>query len=144
MHYWDASALVPLCVDEGVTTKARNLARSHGIVTWFLSSVEIASAVERRFREGALDAKGRAAALATLSDLAASWVEVTAAARVRERALRALATHPLRAADAVQLAAALVAAEDRPHGHHFACGDLRLREAATREGFTAVEPWAAR
>ena len=75
-----------------------------------------------------------------LSDLAGAWAEVTAAARIRERALRALATHPLRAADAVQLAAALVAAEDRPRGHHFVCGDLRLREAATREGFDAVGP----
>jgi len=139
VYYWDASALVPLCVDEATTVKTRTLARTHGIVTWFLSSVEIASALERRFREGTLDTKGRATALTALADLAASWVEVTAAARVRERTFRALATHSLRAADAVQLGAALVAAEDRPHGHHFVCGDLRLRDAATREGFIAVE-----
>ena len=139
MHYWDASALVPLCFDEGKTARARSLARAQGIVTWFLSPVEVASAVERRFREGALEAEGRSLALRTLGDLAASWIEVTAATRVRERALRVLATHSLRAADALQLAAALVATEDRPNGSHFVCDDHRLRDAATREGFQAVD-----
>jgi hypothetical protein len=44
----------------------------------------------------------------------------------------------LRAGDALQLAAALVAANDRPHAHEFLSGDVRLREAATREGFKVV------
>lgn len=140
MYYWDASALVPLCVEESTSTAARKLARSNGIVTWFVSSVEIASAIERRFRERALDGRARSRALTNVADLSSSWVEVAAGARVRERALRVLATHPLRAADALQLAAALVATEDRPKGHTFVCSDVRLRDAATREGFEAIEP----
>lgn len=138
MRYWDSSALVPLCVAEPATPAARQLARD-GIVTWTLSVVEIASAIERRAREGALGPSDRTAARATLAQLAASWTEITALVAVQERALRLVATHPLRAADALQLAAALVAVGDRTTGHEFVSADARLRDAATREGF-AVSP----
>lgn len=137
MRYWDASTLVSLCVDEPDSALARRLAAA-GIVTWSASAVEIASAVERRRREGSLDEAGRATARALLTELAAAWTEITALAAVRDRALRLVATHPLRAADAMQLAAALVAVSDRPAGHEFVCSDARLRVAAEREGFTVL------
>lgn len=140
MRYWDASALVPLCVAEHATAAARRLARG-GIVTWSVSAVEIASAIERRSREAALTPSGRAAALAALSTLVAGWTEISALGPVRERALRLVATHPLRAADAMQLGAALVAVSDRPAGHEFLCADARLADAAAREGF--VLAWDA-
>jgi hypothetical protein len=44
----------------------------------------------------------------------------------------------LRAADALQLAAALVWCQGDPLQHGFVCLDQRLREAARREGFTAL------
>jgi hypothetical protein len=47
--------------------------------------------------------------------------------------------HPLRAGDALQLAAALVSSEDAPQGETFVCLDTRLRDAARREGF-AIRP----
>jgi uncharacterized protein len=134
MRYWDSSALVPLCVAERATPAVRQLARE-GIVTWSLSVVEIASAIERRARDGAMSAADRVVARAALAQLAASWTEITALAPVQERALRLVATHPLRTADALQLSAALVAVGDRTAGHEFVCADVRLREAAAREGF---------
>ena len=134
MRYWDASMLVCLCLDEPDTAVARRLVGS-GIVTWSGSAVEIASAIERRSRDGSLAGDGRAAARAALSELMASWSEISALAAVRERALRLVATHALRAADAMQLGAALVAVSDRPHGHEFVCADVRLRDAAAREGY---------
>ena len=57
---------------------------------------------------------------------------------VRRRAGRLVATHPLRAADAFQLAAALIWCEEQPGGEAFVCLDERLREAARREGVTLV------
>ena len=135
MRYWDASALAPLVVAEPSTDRLRGLARDGDIVTWCLSSVEIASAIERRTREGALGATDRQLALDTLAELAGVWTEITAVGPVRERACRLLAVHSLRAADALQLAAALVAAADRPAGHEFVCADTRLAEAAGREGY---------
>jgi predicted nucleic acid-binding protein len=100
--------------------------------------VEIASAIERRAREASLDAGARAAAHSTLRELMAVWTEIAALMPVRERALRLVATHALRAADAMQLGAALVAVSDRPQGHQFVSADSRLRDAAAREGFDVL------
>jgi predicted nucleic acid-binding protein len=129
--------LVCLCVDEADTATARRLAAGD-IATWSVSAVEIAAAIERRCREGALDASGRDTARAALDELMTTWTEITALAAVRERALRLVATHSVRAADAMQLAAALVAVSDRPRGHELVCADGRLREAAAREGFAVL------
>lgn len=137
MRYWDASFLVCLCVEEADTAIARKLAAG-GVATWSMSAVEVASAIERRSRDGSLDAAGRAAARTALSELMAAWTEIAALAAVRERALRLVATHALRAADAMQLGAALVAVSDRPQGHDFVCADGRLRDAAEREGFNVL------
>jgi hypothetical protein len=134
VRYWDASALVPLCVNESTTAVVRRLVPG-GIVTWGLSAVEIATAIERRCREGQLTDPQRMVARATLVELAAAWTEISALGPVRERALRLVAMHPLRAADAMQLAAALVAVGDRSQGHEFVCFDARLRDAAAREAF---------
>lgn len=139
MHFWDASAVVPLCVAEGSSERLRALAAKTGIVTWCLTAVEVASAIERRARERALDATGRAQAIKNLLTLRQGWTEILAADVVVERSLRLLATHPLRAADAVQLGAALVAVEDRPAAHSFVCNDERLMAAAAREGFITVD-----
>jgi hypothetical protein len=54
---------------------------------------------------------------------------------VRRRAARLVAVHPLRAADALQLAAALLWCEEQPHNEGFVCLDDRLRDAARNEGF---------
>lgn len=137
MHFWDASAVVPLCVTEATSSRLRSLASRTEIVTWCLTPVEVASAIERRAREKALDASGRVQAIKNLLALRQSWTEIHAVDAVVERSLRLLATHALRAADAVQLAAALVAVEDRPAAHSFVCNDERLVAAATREGFIA-------
>ena len=139
MRYWDASALVPLCIEEATTRSARTMARRGTVVTWCLSGIEIASAIERQAREGALEPDGRRAALASLAELARAWTEITGVEAVRSRALRLLATQSLRAADALQLAAALVAVADQAPGHQFVCCDRRLYDAAQREGFEAID-----
>ena len=128
--------MVPLCVHERDSVRLIALAREGEIVTWSLSKVEIASAIERRARERFLDESGRSAALLRLESLAAAWTEITALDAVRDRACRLLAVHELRAADAAQLAAATVAVAGDPAGCEFVCSDKRLAAAARREGFT--------
>ena len=137
MRYWDASALVALCIVEPNTKSLRALA-GDGIVTWSVSAVEIASAIERRTREGSLTSTDHARARTALRELAGAWTEISALGPVRDRALRLVAAHPLRAADAMQLGAALVAVADRPAGHAFVCVDHRLRQAGIREGFEVL------
>ena len=137
MRFWDASALVALCVTEVTTDVLRQLVPG-GIVAWSVSLVEMESAIQRRGRDGSLGAAEHAAARTAMRELAAAWTEISALGPVRDRALRLVATHPLRAADAMQLGAALIAVADRPSGHAFVCSDGRLRGAAEREGFLVL------
>ena len=81
-----------------------------------------------------------AAAAADLAELAADWHEVAPTREIRDIAKRLLRVHALRAADALQLAAALAMAENNPSSLGFVCTDDRLRDAAARQGFTRILP----
>lgn len=116
------------------------LERDPVMIVWWGTPVECASAIARREGEGALGAEAATAALARMRLLARSWEEVVASESVRTVSQRLLRTHPLRAADSLQLAAAIVAAEDDPSSLPFVCLDERLCEAAVREGFPKLPP----
>lgn len=137
MNYWDSSALVSLFVEEEDRTRDRLdlLRRGPQVVTWWGSSVECASALHRLGRTGELGGARLFEALARLAEHAASWIEVQPSERLRQRAGRLLGVHPLTAADAFQLAAALAAADEQPRVLDIVSSDLRLSEAALREGF---------
>ncbi|MFZ1888102.1 MAG: hypothetical protein WAU33_08715 [Candidatus Binataceae bacterium] len=49
-------------------------------------------------------------------------------------------SHPLRAADALQLGAAIVAAEEEPMSLEFVTLDRKLADAAAKEGFRVLGP----
>ena len=138
MKYWDGSAIVPVLIQEASTDALRALRDEDPDQTvWCLTSVEIASALARRSREG-LPADQEKAIRHGWSVLSARWEEVGALELVRSRALRLLNTHPIRAGDAMQLAAALIACDERPESLPFVCLDDRLRDAARREGFPVL------
>jgi predicted nucleic acid-binding protein len=90
--------------------------------------------------------RSAAAARGRLDRFAATWQEVQPSEVLREHALRFLRVHELRAADALQLAAGVAAAEDRPTTLAFVCLDDRLAAAAEREGFPLAgrEPSSSR
>ncbi len=141
MKYWDASALVPLFVQEPGTKLARAwLEEDPEIVTWGLTSVEMQSAIERRAREGTIAAQARRTLLEAVEELSGVWDEITDLLTVRQHALSLIARHPLRAADALQLGAALVVSEGKPSSVTFVCFDANLADAAQREGFD-VQTW---
>ena len=104
------------------------------MVVWWGSSVECASSIARLQRDGHLSLGDERDARRALAALSASWYEVQPGDALRESALRLLRLHPLRAADALQLAAALEWAGGEA-GAAFVAFDDRLREAAQREGF---------
>ena len=110
------------------------------MVVWWSTGVECVSAIARREREGLLTAADVIAATATLAALARAWGEIQAGDELRQAAIRLLRVHPLRAADALQLAAAITAADDDPRTLPFVTLDDRLARAAEREGFPVVEP----
>ncbi len=138
MKYWDSSALVSLVVDESLTRSLRAMRDEDPEQSvWCLTEVEIEAALARREREG-LGSAPLEAARVDLAKLVGRWRPITALEPVRGRALRLVRTHALRAADALQLAAAIVASNDRPETLPFVCLDDRLRDAARREGFTVL------
>ena len=136
MRYWDSSAIISLLVEEPESGgRAELLRQDPRVVTWWASRVECASALNRLCREMVLDEAGLSQALRNFESLLEACTEVLPSEEVRRRALRLLRIHPLRAADALQLAAALAAAREDPSSLPLVTSDERLRQAAAREGF---------
>ena len=137
--FWDSSAVLPTVVAEARSAEMIQLLRADlAPVIWWATPVECHSAVARRHRDGHLAAAPLAKAIARLDAWLVEVDSVTPTERVRERARRLLDLHPLRPADSLQLAAALVWAEAGKPGEAFVCLDGRLREAAQREGFVVL------
>lgn len=134
--FWDSSALVPLLVAE---TKSGDLtllvAEDKEMTMWWATPLECQSALHRRHREAPIASEVLTAATDRLRAIVEHADTVSPTDEVRRRAARLVSVHPLRAADALQLAAALVWCEEQPHGETFVCLDARLRDAAQREGF---------
>jgi uncharacterized protein len=140
VKFWDASAIVPLLVAEPTTRPLQALAgQDPDMLVWWGSQVECVSALTRLERAAALDAMAVSTSFERLKQLADSWHEVEPGGIVRESAVRFLRVHSLRVADALQLAAAFVAAERRPPSLQFVTLDERLAGAARKEGFELVD-----
>jgi len=134
--FWDASALVPLCVVQTVTPQAFQFRSKYRMSVWWATHVEIASALARLRRRQEITGGEHAHALVQAEGLANLWQVIEPAAKIARDARSLLERYPLRAADALQLAAALEWCERKPKGKVFLSFDQRLREAATLAGFT--------
>lgn len=141
MRFWDTSAIIPLLLDEPQSPAVlAELERDPHLLVWWATEVECISAIARRGRDGSLDEREVEVAAGRLDASRASWQEVQPSARVRATATRLCRTHPLRAADALQLASAIVAADHDPGTLPLVTLDDRLAIAARAEGFRVVEP----
>ena len=143
MMFWDSSALIPLFLEESGSQAMQKISREEsGMVVWWGTVLECRSALSRWQREGKLTNITVDWALEFVKRLSEVWSEVLPSERVRSIAARLLMTHPLRTADALQLAAAIVWADGNEATCRFVCLDARLGIAARQEGF-AVLPQAA-
>ena len=139
MKFWDASAVVPLIVEETVSRQVTEVAKKDPeMIVWWGAEIECISAFARLEREQAFDSSQMKQALESLQSLKTNWHEVLPQSDLRSIAIRLLRVHPLRAADALQLAAAITAAESKPETLDFICFDSQLNQAATREGFRVL------
>lgn len=140
MRFWDASAVIPLLVDEAAReSMLGRLEEDPQMLVWWGTPVEITSALARREREGSLSPADFSASRVVTKELASGWHQVVPSDMVRRTAERLLRLHPLRAADSLQLAAALVAAGHDPTTLEMVCLDEWLTAAARREGFTVID-----
>ncbi|MFB3882938.1 MAG: hypothetical protein ACE149_16860 [Armatimonadota bacterium] len=140
MDFWDTSAIVSLVLFQREAEALAAVAEASGgrLALWWGTEVEAVSAVARLARPGEVGADRAARALGQISEIVSRAQEVPPSEGLRAAALRAVRIHPLTAADALQLAAALVWTDHSPSGVGFVCLDDRLREAARREGFEVL------
>lgn len=139
MRFWDASALVPLLVPEaGSSTRAAQLRADSHVAVWWGTLVEGESALQRRVRDGTLTPELARSARTRLAEISSHWHEVPPSPALRTLAVRLLRTHPLRAADALQLAAALSLGAALRRQLGFVCADDRLAAAAETEGLPVI------
>ena len=139
MRFWDSSALVPLLVVErGTAVTARWYRQDPGVVVWMLTRVELLSALARRRRLNPEHAAAVAVARRDVFDVWERWSEVTAVEVVRRHAERVVENHPIKAADALQIGAALAAGEHDPALVEFVTLDEVQATAAEREGLRVL------
>jgi hypothetical protein len=81
--FWDTSALVPLCIHQGLTPRAVALHKKYDVVVWWATPVEIASALARLLRMNQIDPGDCAGACALAKVLADSWSVVQPSDRLR-------------------------------------------------------------
>jgi len=144
VKFWDSSALVPLLVEEPATSAVLTLYGDDPLMlVWWGAEVECASALARLERQHSIPADLITRALQRLASLKSTWQEIQPIEPLRETAIRLLRVHNLRAGDALQLAAAILACEHRTSSIGFVCLDERLTIAAQREGFNVIVPSSA-
>ena len=139
MRFWDGSAVIPLMVAQAESPQAdRWLSDDPELALWTLTAVELTSALRRLVREGLLPERDANGAEARVDELVETSHLVVNVETVKAQARRLLRLHSLRAADAMQLGAALQWAGGQATGRLFVTLDAQLGRAAAREGFRVI------
>lgn len=136
LAYLDTSALVKLCVAEpGTDLVAAVWDGADLVVTSRLADAEVRAVLASGRRAGALDDDAARTAAAAWRRLSAGLRLVETVPAVLDEAARLVERHPLRAADAVHLASALVL---RSPDLLVLAWDEHLAAAARAEGLTVL------
>jgi predicted nucleic acid-binding protein len=115
------------------------MSKRYSVVVWWAAPVEVCSSFARLARMGQLTPSGRVQAQVILDRLRSQWREIAPSPSLRDQAERLLDRFPLKAADALQLAAALAWTSGRPRSRAFISGDAQLLDAAAQLGFRAIQ-----
>lgn len=139
MRFWDSSGIVPLLVAQARTQSVRSALKTDPeMLVWWASETECVSAIARLERDGALDEPSATKAFGRLDKFKEAWHEVQPSEAIRTTARRLLRAHNLRAADSLQLSAALTASEGSPASLQIISLDERILDVARREGLIIV------
>ena len=139
MRFWDSSAIVSVLSRQVASTVVRDLLQAdEAVAVWWGTWVECSVAINRLKREGKLSKESEEGARTRLDRLAQVWTEIEPLDDLCILSSLVSRDHPLKAADALQLAAALRWCEGDPANAGFVCLDDRLRTAASEEGFAVL------
>jgi len=139
LAFWDASAVVPLCIRQNTSSRARQiLRRRQRQVVWWGTMAEVRSTFARVLRSGQITIKEKEQAVRHLQRLSGSWDEVAPDLALREMSIQLLDDYSLRTGDALQLAAALFWCDRKPQRRIFVCFDDRLADVAEKVGFNVI------
>jgi hypothetical protein len=139
MKFWDSSAIIPLCIDQEKSGELKKLAKKDsGIVCWWGTWAECHSAFSRLYREKILNEKTLVYSQKILVRLREAWLQIEPSIEMMNTVKHVLYSQPLKAADSLQLTAALVWCDHKPDDHEFVCLDSHLSKAARLESFTVV------
>jgi hypothetical protein len=138
MRFWDTSALLSIVLPQDGSEEVSTLLASGGLAVWWGTQIEAFSAISRLGRTRELEEGAAKGASHGIALLIASAYQVEPSESIRSSACRIVQVYPLTAADALQLAAALVWTDHNPSGVGFVCLDGRLCEAARKEGFDVL------
>ena len=134
--FFDASALAKRYVEEEHSSEVLRWLEESTAAVCRLSEVEIASALSRRCREGLVSLADRDRVLTVLDADLHSVHVIELTQEVFRSARAALLRHRLRAADAIQLASAVVLRDRLQARVAFLTFDERLASASEREGLS--------
>jgi len=141
VRFWDTSALVPIVVVEPKSPIVRRwMAEDRNVVVWTLTRAELLSALARKRRNTPAAREGLRTARRELLAVWERWAEVESVDLVRHHAERVVERYPLRAAEALQIGAALVAAGQDAASLTFVTLDASQAEAAEAEGLRVLGP----
>ena len=137
-RYFDASALVKRYVHEVESPAVNRWLGESSSATCRLSEAEIAATLARKLRDHELSSATHKQKIALLNaDLVSMRViEMSPAIFVGVNAV--VERYPLRAGDALHLAAALILRDVLGEELEFVCYDTRLRRAAQAEGLRVL------
>lgn len=136
MNYWDSSALVTLFIKQSQSEKyLKKIKQDPQVLTAWHAVPECVSAFCRLQREALITEEQLNDLIYNLEEEATNWFVISSGKRLEKLTLRALRVHPLRAMDAIHLAAAGLARNEESPAIGFFTEDNRLRTAATKEGF---------
>jgi len=144
-YFFDASALVKGYVRESGSRWVRQILAGKGRPVFIspLSGAEVLAAIARKARAGEIDAEMRRECIGAFRmDFQHRFAHVAVSAGVVDEAMALVLAHPLRGADAVQLASALRLREAtrRLKALTFVAADVALLRVARHTGLDAQNP----
>ncbi len=130
---------MPLIVAEIASAEVRRILHADTeMAVWWGTRLECVAGFNRLSRERVFNEENLKEATSRLQTLSSGWTEIRPDDEMRCHAEYLASKHPLKAADALQLAAALVWCEGNVAGRNFVCLDRTLRRSATNEGFDVL------